>query len=78
VCCLRGPCRGTQLGQPSELYKGVRRKGSVGREPPFGEDLSAEAEESPPLIAVIGEGLMKIQEAGKRLADAMVICKVWR
>jgi hypothetical protein len=39
--------------------------------------LSAEAEESPVLETVTKERLMTLQ-AGKGLAFAVVICKVWR
>jgi hypothetical protein len=49
----------------------------VGREPPFREDLSAEAEESPVLEAVTREQLVKT-ENWKDIACAVVICKVWR
>jgi hypothetical protein len=45
-----------------------------GREPPFREDLSAEAEESPLLVAVTRERLVKTEQAGKDLAGAVVIC----
>jgi hypothetical protein len=38
---------------------------SVGRELPFGEDMSAETEESPLLEAVTRERLVKTQQAGK-------------
>jgi hypothetical protein len=38
---------------------------TVGREPQFREDLSAEAEESPLLEAVTREQLVKTQQAGK-------------
>jgi hypothetical protein len=37
-----------------------------------------EAEESPLLEAVAREHLVKIQQAGKGLADAVVICELWR
>jgi hypothetical protein len=37
-----------------------------------------EAEEFPLLEAVTRERLVKAQQAGKRLAGAVVICKVWR
>jgi hypothetical protein len=37
-----------------------------------------EAEESPLLEAVAREGLVKTQQAGKGLADAVVICELWR
>jgi hypothetical protein len=37
-----------------------------------------EAEESPLLEAAARELLMKTQQAGKGLADAVVICEVWR
>jgi hypothetical protein len=38
---------------------------SVGWEPPFRENLSAEAEESPLLEVVTREHLVKTQQAGK-------------
>jgi hypothetical protein len=57
---------------------GVYEEKSVGREPPFSEDLSAEAGESPLLEIVSREWLVKTQQAGKDLACAVVICKVWR
>jgi hypothetical protein len=47
-------------------------------EPPFGQDLSAEAEESPLLEAVTRERLVKTPQAGKALAGAVVICELWR
>jgi hypothetical protein len=37
-----------------------------------------EAEESPLLEAVVREQLVKTQQAGKRLAGAVVICELWR
>jgi hypothetical protein len=37
-----------------------------------------EAEESPLLEAFAREWLVKTQQAGKLLADALVNCKVWR
>jgi hypothetical protein len=40
--------------------------------------LSAEAEKSPLLEAVTRKRLVKTQQAGKGLAGAVVICKVWR
>jgi hypothetical protein len=45
---------------------------SVWREPPFREDLNAEAEESTLLEAITREQLMKTQRAGKGYA-----CAVW-
>jgi hypothetical protein len=48
-------------------------KKSVGREQPFREDLSMEAEESPLSEVVTREQLMKTQQAGKDLACAVVI-----
>jgi hypothetical protein len=48
-----------------------------GREPPFREDLSPEAEDTPLLEAVARERLVKTQQAGKVLACAAVICKLW-
>jgi hypothetical protein len=41
------------------------------------QDLSGEAEECPLLEAVARERL-KAKQAGKRLADAVVICELWR
>jgi hypothetical protein len=41
-------------------------------------DLSAESEESPLLKAVTRERLVKTQLAEKGLADAVVICELWR
>jgi hypothetical protein len=40
--------------------------------------MTAEAEESPPLEAVTWERLVKTQQTGKLLADAVVICDLWR
>jgi hypothetical protein len=40
--------------------------------------LSAEAEEYPLLEAVTRERLVKTQLAGKGLAGAVVICRLWR
>jgi hypothetical protein len=37
-----------------------------------------EAEESPLLEAVAGEGPVKTQQAGKGLAGSVVICDLWR
>jgi hypothetical protein len=37
-----------------------------------------EAEESPLAEAVARERLMKTQQAGKGLGDAVVICELWR
>jgi hypothetical protein len=37
-----------------------------------------EAEESPLLEAVVRERLVKIEQAGKGLAGAVVICELWR
>jgi hypothetical protein len=54
-------------GQSNQFCAEVcEEKCSVGRELPFKEDLSAEAEESPLLEAVTGERL-KPQHGGKRL-----------
>jgi hypothetical protein len=67
------------LGHSSQFCTGgYEEKISVGREPPFRENLSAEAEESPLLEAVTRERLVKTQQAGRDLACAVVICKVWR
>jgi hypothetical protein len=48
----------------------------VVREPPFREDLSTEAEESPLLEAVTGERLVKTQQAERDLASILVISEV--
>jgi hypothetical protein len=40
--------------------------------------LSGEAEKTPLLEAVTRERPVKTQEAGKDLAGAVVICKMWR
>jgi hypothetical protein len=37
-----------------------------------------EAEESPLLEAATREQLVKTQQAGKELADAVEICELWR
>jgi hypothetical protein len=63
--------------QISSVRESVKKK-SVGRESPSREDLSSEAEESPLLEAVTRERLVKTQQAGKDLACAVVILKVWR
>jgi hypothetical protein len=69
-------------GNQVSFYGSLRRKESVGREPgrepPFREDLSTEAEESPLLEAVTRERLVKAQKAEKDLACAVVICELWR
>jgi hypothetical protein len=41
------------------------------------EAVKIEPEESPLLEAAVRERLVKTQEAGKGLAGAVVICKVW-
>jgi hypothetical protein len=51
---------------------------SAGRERPFREDLSVEAEESPLLETVARERLVKTQQARKDIAAAVVICKLFR
>jgi hypothetical protein len=51
---------------------------AVGREQPFREDLSPEAEEQPLLEAVTRQLLVKTLRAGKDLACALVICKMWK
>jgi hypothetical protein len=50
----------------------VQLKESVGREPPFGEYLSADIKEAQMLKAITRERLMKTQQAGKVLACAVV------
>jgi hypothetical protein len=55
----------------SSVLEAVKKKDSwkrVGKEPPFREDLSLEAEKSPLLKAVTRKRLVKIQQAGKDLA----------
>jgi hypothetical protein len=47
-----------------------------GREPPYSEDLSTEAEKYPWLEAVIKKRLLKTLQAGKDLACVVVFCKV--
>jgi hypothetical protein len=66
------------LGQQSQFCWGVCEEKPVEREPPFREDLSMEAEGSPLLEAISREWLVKTQQAGRDLACAVVICKVWR
>jgi hypothetical protein len=51
---------------------------SIGRKPPFREDLSVKAEKYPLLEAVSREELVKTQQAGKDVTCAVVICKLWR
>jgi hypothetical protein len=43
----------------------------------FREGLSTEAEESRLLVPITRKRLVKPQQAGKDLAYAVVICKVW-
>jgi hypothetical protein len=64
----------------SYFYNGINNDlwKRVEREPPFGENVSAEAEESSLLEAVTTERLVKTQQAGKDLVDAVVICELWR
>jgi hypothetical protein len=60
----------------SSVRKAVKKRDSwmsVGREPPFRQDLNVEAKESPVLEAVIRERLMKTQQAGKDLVGSVVI-----
>jgi hypothetical protein len=64
-----------QMGKEvSSVWESVKKP--VRREPPFREDLSAEAEESPLLEAVTRERLVKTQQAGKDLVGAVVICEL--
>jgi hypothetical protein len=51
---------------------------SLGREAPFRLCSTEEAEESSLLEAVNRERLVKTQQAGEGLTDAVLICKVWR
>jgi hypothetical protein len=67
---LRGSCRGVirkTMGQISRFSTGVCEE----------RNWAHEAEESPLLEAVARGRLVKIQEAGKRLADAVVIYEFW-
>jgi hypothetical protein len=66
------------LGNQISSVTGSAKKKSVGREPPFREDLSAEAEESPLLQAVTRERLVIRQHVGRDLVCVVVICKMWR
>jgi hypothetical protein len=54
------------------------KNSSVGREPPFREDLSTESEEKPLLKTVAKQLLLKTLQAGKYLTCAVVICKMWK
>jgi hypothetical protein len=63
-----GLSRDTFRSQLEESWKGA------GREQPFREDLSVEAEESPLLEAVTREQLVKRQQTGKDLVCAVVMC----
>jgi hypothetical protein len=51
---------------------------SVGREPPFREDLSTEAEEYQLLEVFTRQLLLKRLWVGKDLACVLVISKVWK
>jgi hypothetical protein len=67
--------------QVSSVWEAVNKRDSwkrAGRERPFREELSAEAEESPLLEAIAREELVKTQQAGKVLAGGAVICELWR
>jgi hypothetical protein len=62
--------------QVSSILQAVRKKDNwkrFGREQPFREDLSAEAEESLLLEAVTRERLAKTQQARKDLTNVVVI-----
>jgi hypothetical protein len=68
----RGVIRKTIGSISSPFCVGVcEENGSVGREPPFSEEMNAEAEESPLLEADTRKRLVN-------LAYTVVICKVWR
>jgi hypothetical protein len=69
----RGGIRKTIGAFKSVLYGSLRREESVGREPPFTEDFSAEAEESPLLEEVTRERLVKTRRLERGLAGAVVI-----
>jgi hypothetical protein len=51
---------------------------SSGRKPPFIKDLNMEAQEYQLLEAVTRKRLVKTLQAGKDLACARVIFKVWK
>jgi hypothetical protein len=72
--------RGT-LGMASSVRETVKKRGSwktVGKEPPFREDLNAEAEESPLRETIPRKRLAMTQQAGKGLAGAVVNYELWR
>jgi hypothetical protein len=52
-------------------------KKGVSLEPPIGEELRAETEKPPLLEAITSKQLVKTQQSGKCLTDALVICTVW-
>jgi hypothetical protein len=70
-------CGNRVISVPEAMKKRVSWK-RVGRNPPFREDLSVEAEEFPLLEAVTMECLAKTQQAGKGLTGAVVNSEVWR
>jgi hypothetical protein len=76
--CYKEDNWGNQVCSVREAVKERDSWKKVGRDPPFREDLSVEAEESSLLKAVTREQLVKTQQAGKGLVGAVVICKVWR
>jgi hypothetical protein len=71
LCFVFGPCRdviNSRLIVSSQFCIGVCKERTSG----------CKAEESPLLVAVARERLVKRQQAGKGLSGAMVICGLWR
>jgi hypothetical protein len=65
----------------SSVQEAVEKRDSWkagGRELPFRDDLSAEAEESPLLEVSPRELLVKTQQTGKDVAGVVVISELWR
>jgi hypothetical protein len=62
----------------SSAREAEERRHSTVVEYSLDSNVHTEAEESPLLEAVAKECLVKTQQAGKGLAGAVVICKVWR
>jgi hypothetical protein len=56
----------------------MEQEQAVGREPPFRDDLSTEADEYPLLEAVTRKRLVKILRPGRDSACAGVIGKEWK
>jgi hypothetical protein len=70
-CPVANACRGVRrkkTGITSQYCTGVREE----------RTWSREAEKPPLLEAVARERLVKKEQAGKGLSDAVVICELWR